>query len=54
MNNLRSFALQCEDDEEITKKFLEASTFPEDILGELAAFLDIIRSSTCCQIFQLA
>lgn len=44
MNNLRSFALQCEDDEEITKKFLDASKFPEEILGELAAFLDIIRS----------
>jgi len=44
LNNLRSFALHCEDDEEITKKFLEASKFPEEILGELAAFLDIIRS----------
>jgi|WetSurSiteA1Bulk_404760.scaffolds.fasta_scaffold00803_5 CheY-like chemotaxis protein len=44
MNNLRSFALHCDDDEEITQKFLEASKFPEDILGELAAFLDIIRS----------
>jgi len=44
MNNLRSFALHCEDDEEITKKFLDASKFPEEILGELAAFLDIIRS----------
>jgi CheY-like chemotaxis protein len=44
MNNLRSFALHCEDDEEITRKFLEASKFPEDILGELAAFLDIIRN----------
>ncbi len=44
MNNLRSFALHCDDDEEITQKFLEASKFPEDILGELAAFLDIIRN----------
>ena len=42
-NNLRKFALNCNDDEEITKKFLEAVKFPEDILGELAAFLDIIR-----------
>ncbi len=42
-NNLRKFALNCNDDEEITKKFLEAGRFPEDILGELAAFLDIIR-----------
>ena len=44
MNDLRSFALHCDDDEEITKRFLEASKFPEDILGELAAFLDIIRN----------
>ena len=42
-NNLRKFALNCNDDEEITRKFLEAVKFPEDILGELAAFLDIIR-----------
>lgn len=43
-NNLRSFALKCNDDKEITQRFLTASKFPEDILGELAAFLDIIRS----------
>ncbi|MCZ7601357.1 MAG: histidine kinase [Melioribacteraceae bacterium] len=43
-NNLKKFALNCDDDTEITKKFLEASKFPEDILGELAAFLDIVRS----------
>jgi len=43
-NNLKKFALNCDDDTEITKKFLEAGKFPEDILGELAAFLDIVRS----------
>lgn len=43
-NNLRQFALNCGDDYEITKRFLEAEKFPEDILGELAAFLDIIHS----------
>jgi CheY-like chemotaxis protein len=43
-NNLRKFALSCDDDEEITRRFLEAERFPEDILGELAAFLDIIHS----------
>ncbi|MFO7524787.1 MAG: PEP/pyruvate-binding domain-containing protein, partial [Ignavibacteriaceae bacterium] len=43
-NNLREFALNCNDDKEITKKFLEAERFPEDVIGELAAFLDIIRS----------
>jgi len=44
MNNLREFALKCEDDEEITKRFLSATKFPEEILGELAAFLDIIKT----------
>jgi CheY-like chemotaxis protein len=43
-NNLRSFALNCNDDSEITKRFLEAEKFPEDILGDLAAFLQIIHS----------
>lgn len=44
MNNLREFALNCDDDEEITKRFLEAKKFPEDVLGDLAAVLDIIQS----------
>jgi len=44
MNNLRKFALESDDDEEITKRFLEASTFPEEILGELAAFLNLINT----------
>ncbi len=44
MNNLRKFALECDDDEEITKNFLGASKFPEEILGELAAFLDLINT----------
>lgn len=42
-NNLTSFALSTNDDAEITKRFLEARKFPENILGELAAFLDLIR-----------
>ena len=44
MNNLRKFALESDDDEEITKRFLDASTFPEEILGELAAFLNLINT----------
>jgi CheY-like chemotaxis protein len=44
MNGLREFALNCENDEEITQRFLDATKFPEDTLGELAAFLDIIRT----------
>ena len=43
-NNLRSFALHCNDDAEITKRFLEAENFPEDILGELAGFLQLIHT----------
>lgn len=43
-NNLRNFALKCKDDKEITGRFLTASKFPEEILGELAGFLDIIRT----------
>ncbi len=42
-NDLRSFALSCTDDKEIAKRFLDAKKFPEDILGNLAAFLDLIR-----------
>ena len=43
-NDLRDFAFNCNDDREITKRFLEAPKFPENILGELAAFLDIVRT----------
>jgi hypothetical protein len=43
-NNLRQFAFSCRNDKELTKRFLAAEKFPEGILGELAAFLDIIHS----------
>ena len=43
-NGLREFAIECPDDTEITRRFLEAPTFPESVLGELAAFLDIVRT----------
>ncbi len=43
-NNLKEFALNCDNDQEITKRFLAAPRFPEEILGELAAFLDIVQS----------
>ncbi len=42
-NDLRNFAMSCEDDEAITRRFLGADKFPEAILGELAAFLDVMR-----------
>ena len=43
-NNLRSFALNCNNDTEITRRFLEAENFPEDILAELAGFLQLIHT----------
>ena len=42
VNDLRKFAMSCTDDREITRRFLEAPRFPEGILGELAAFLDVV------------
>lgn len=43
-NNLRHFALTCDDDREITRRFLTAQRFPEGILADLAAYLDIVRN----------
>ena len=42
-NYLRNFALNSTDDAEITRRFVEARSFPEGILGDLAAFLDIVQ-----------
>jgi CheY-like chemotaxis protein len=42
-NNLRNFALNCKDDHKIKKKFLEAKKFPESVIEELIAFLDLVR-----------
>lgn len=44
MNDLKEFALNCDDDEEITSRFIEASEFPEEILNQLEGFLDLIKS----------
>jgi len=43
-NNLRKFALESADDAELTRRFIESGTFPQDLLGQLAAFLDLIRT----------
>jgi CheY-like chemotaxis protein len=43
-NELRKIALTCSDDREITRRFVEATRFPEEVLGELAAFLDLMRA----------
>jgi CheY-like chemotaxis protein len=43
-NNLRKIATTCRDDHEITRRFVEAIKFPESVLAELAAFLDLMRA----------
>jgi len=43
-NNLRDYSLSSNDDRAITKKFIEAEKFPEEILADLAAFLDLVRT----------
>jgi phosphoenolpyruvate synthase/pyruvate phosphate dikinase/CheY-like chemotaxis protein len=42
-SNLRKFALESNDDVETTRKFLESGIFPENFLGDLAAFLHLVR-----------
>ena len=41
-NNLRKFALESRDDAEITRRFLNG-VLPEESLGDLAAFLHMVR-----------
>ena len=41
-NHLRDFALGSADDEAIRRRFLEAE-FPEDVVRDLASFLELIR-----------
>ncbi|MBN2423990.1 MAG: histidine kinase [Calditrichaceae bacterium] len=41
-NDLLDFAYGANDDAVITNKFLEAKRFPEEILADLAAFLDLV------------
>lgn len=43
-NNLRKFVLNCDDDEEITKRFLLAEKFPEDVISQLIAFLELVKT----------
>lgn len=43
-NHLENFALQDISDQLITKRFLEAEYFPEEILNKLKDFLEIIKS----------
>jgi hypothetical protein len=43
-NNLRDFALTCDDDREITRQFLLADKFPSEVLADLAAFLELVHT----------
>jgi len=42
-NRLRSYALGAADDTELTRRFLEAKKFPDEILADLAAFLELVN-----------
>jgi CheY-like chemotaxis protein len=42
MNNLRQIVFGTKSDEEIRSLFVNANKFPESVLGELAAFLDLV------------
>jgi len=42
-NDLFSFALACEDDAEITKKFLEAPHFPAEVVAQLTDLLEFVK-----------
>jgi CheY-like chemotaxis protein len=44
INNLKEFAINCTDDEEITGKFLDASKFPKEAFNYLKDFLEIIKT----------
>ena len=43
-NNLRDFALSCDNDEEITEKFLNAHYFPEEASDDLKYFLELVTT----------
>lgn len=42
-NNLFGFALSCEDDEKITRRFLEAGNISQELVDKLTEFLDIVH-----------
>lgn len=42
-NNLKKFALECDSDEEITRRFLIAENFPEEVIANLIGFLEIVK-----------
>ncbi|MGE5365382.1 MAG: PEP/pyruvate-binding domain-containing protein [Bacteroidota bacterium] len=42
-NDLFGFALSCQDDEEITRRFLQAGNISQELVDKLAEFLDIVH-----------
>jgi len=42
-NNLELFALNTTDDDELNRKFIEASFFPEDVMYKLSEFIEISK-----------
>lgn len=43
-NDLFNFAMNCDNDEEIKKKFLEAKFFPDDVKIKLIEFLELVTT----------
>ncbi len=43
-NELREFALTCDDDREIVRRFTSAEKFPTEMLADLASFLELVRT----------
>jgi CheY-like chemotaxis protein len=42
-NGLREFAIDCDDDEEILRRFIAAERFPEDVVSQLVSYLNLCR-----------
>ncbi len=42
-NQLDVFALSTTDDDELTKRFIEAEKFPPELIGKLQEFLEVVR-----------
>jgi hypothetical protein len=43
-NKLKTFAIDCENDREIVRRFLNAKHFPDDIIKELISYLEIVNT----------
>ena len=43
IHNLRHFALNATDDQDVTRRFLEANRFPEDAIRHLRSYIELVR-----------